>query len=304
MKEIVEFRIQNKYANLLLDHDEGKNNGSNTIIILSKEDVKYKKINDLQKYIREKYGDFFFLYSNIKRNYSKRELERALLFNVFVKSMFEPAGEECGTIYNESLACDLCGANRKQVGPLILKSGSIPKKDISRTISDEIVVSEKFISAFMQRDLKGADFETIFLTKNKNKRAANYYQLHVTHEIELSKETVAGINVFDLSEYCDLKGMEGKKEIYKCPYGHTIGLNLLSEAYVLDSPLIKNYDLIMSKQKIGVKRGLLRPKSLLLCSRAFKNMVDEEKLTGFDFEIANISEPNERSEVHCSCALD
>ncbi len=290
MKEIVEFRIQNKYADLLLDHDEGKRNSSNTVIFISKEDFKYKKINELQKHIREKYGDYFFLYSNIKRHYNKRELEKALLFNVIVKSMFEPAGEECGTIYDESQACDICGANRKQDGSLILKSGSIPKKDISRTISDEIVVSEKFVSAFKQRDLKGADFETIFLTKNKNKRAENYYQLRVTHEIELSKETVAGINVFDFSEYCDLKGVEVKKEIYKCPNEHTIGLNLLSEAYVLDSPLIKNYDLFFSKQKVGVRRGLLRPKSLLLCSRAFKNMVCEEKLTGFDFEIANISE--------------
>ncbi len=100
-------------------------------------------------------------------------------------------------------------------------------------------------------------------------------------QIDLSNNTIAGIDPFDLSTYC-------KQEIYKCPKGHTIGLNLLSEPHVVSTPLIKEYDFFASKQKIGVKRGLLRPEPLYLCSPSFRNMVLEEKLKGFGFEVAHI----------------
>lgn len=77
-------------------------------------------------------------------------------------------------------------------------------------------------------------------------------------------------------------------EIYKCPKGDTIGLNLLSEPYVADNPLIKDFDFFASRQKLGVKRGLLRPEPIYFCSPAFRKMIEEEKLSGFEFEITNI----------------
>jgi hypothetical protein len=277
MKEIIEFRICNEYAHLLLKVDEGKRNASNTVIHITKEDPKFERIRILSKEIREKKNDFFFLYSNIKREYSKNEFETATLFQMKIKTMFEPAGEECGTMYDETTACEICGANRKQIGSLKLKKGTIPKKDIARTIAGEIIVSEKFEKAFNQRNLKGLDLVSVEYAKG----ISDYYQLVATSEIELSQSTVAGINIFDLST-----SSEG--EIYKCPKGHTIGLNLLSEAYVLNSSSIGESDFLVSKQKIGVKRGLLRPEPIYFCSQAFRKMIEEENLSGFEFEIANI----------------
>lgn len=277
MKELIEFRICNEYAHLLLKLNEGNRNASNTIIYITKEDPKFEQIRILSKEIRDKKNDFFFLYSNIKREYSKNEFETATLFQMKIKTMFEPAGEECGTLYDEKTACEICGANRKQVGVLKLKKGTIPKKDIARTIAGEIVVSEKFKEAFKQRNLKGLELIPVEFAKS----TSDYYQLVATSEIELSQSTVAGINIFDLST-----SSEG--EIYKCPKGHTIGLNLLSEAYVLNSPSISECDFFVSKQKIGVKRGLLRPEPIYFCSQAFREMAEEEKLIGFEFEIVKI----------------
>jgi hypothetical protein len=108
------------------------------------------------------------------------------------------------------------------------------------------------------------------------------YQMNTDAQIELNTYTVSGINVFDLSS-------SNEGEIYKCPKGHTIGLNLISEAYVLKNELIANNDFIKSKQKIGVKRGLLRPEPIYFCSQAFRLMVEEEKLSGFEFEVAQIN---------------
>ncbi len=277
MKEIIEFRIKKKYHHLLSQPNNGKDNGMVFVVTLTRDDPKFEQIRILDKQIREKNNDFFFLYSNIKREYNKKELEAAKLLHMQIKATFEPAGEECGTIYDETIACEICGANRAQEKILKLKKGSIPKKDIARTIAGEVVVSERFKEAFEQRNLKGIELLPVEFAKG----ISDYYQLVATTEIELSQNTVAGIDVFDLS-ICN----EG--EIYKCPKGHTIGLNILSEAYVLYSPSISESDFLVSKQKIGVKRGMLRPEPIYFCSQAFRKMVEEEKLTGFEFEIANI----------------
>lgn len=99
--------------------------------------------------------------------------------------------------------------------------------------------------------------------------------------IELSQNSIAGINPFDFST-------KSKDEIYKCPKGHTIGLNLISEPYVHDSSEIGSNDILASKQMVGVKRGLLKPEPLYFCYQDFKIMVNEEKLSGLEFELTHI----------------
>ena len=292
MQEKVELRIYKKYAHLILQPNEGKDLGLYVGVEISTNDPRFEKTRLLAEEIRKKYNDYFFLYSEIKRKYSKKELDTATLLHLKIKAVFEPTGEECGTLYDESAACEICGANRKQVGKLKLKKGSIPKKDIARTIAGEVVVSERFATVFKQRGLKGASLEPIILDKG----TSNYYQLMATSELELTMDTVAGVNIFDFSEGSEpteftVSGghhVNIEKEVYKCPKGHTIGLNILSELYVLRSPSINDYDFFSSKQKIGVKRGLLQPEPLYLCSPAFRKMVEEEKLSGFQFEIAHI----------------
>jgi hypothetical protein len=251
----------------------GNDIGPVTRIKIEKGSPEYLLIKDIAEKVKAENSESFFYGWGIKRKYSKSELSNALLFTLNMSNVFEPTGEECGTQYDETAACEICGANRKQTSPLILKKGTIPKKDIAQTIGGEIVVSEKFVNVITQKNLKGLQFNPTNIEK--------YYQLTANREIELSQNTIAGINIFDLSTSC-------QNEIYKCPNGHTIGLNRLSEAYVTDSPLIKEFDFLVSRQELGVKRGLLRPEPIYFCSPVFRQMVEEEKLSGFEFEIANI----------------
>lgn len=273
MKEVCELRINNTFIDLLPKTIIGNDIGPVTRIKIEKGTSEYQSIKDIAEKIKAKNSESFFYGWGINRKYSKSELANALLFTLNMSNVFEPTGEECGTLYDETAACEICGANRKQVSPLILKKGTIPKKDIAKTIGGEVVVSEKFVNAVKQRNLKGLQLSPINVEK--------YYQLTADTEIELTPNTIVGINPFDLST-----SSEG--EIYKCPKGDTIGLNLLSEPYVLNSQIIGEYDFFASKQKIGVKRGLLRPEPIYFCSPAFRKMVEEEKLSGFEFEITNI----------------
>lgn len=292
MKETIEFRISYDYAHLLFDEKEGRCLGTSVKIIeLSKDDPRYEQIPIIEKEVETRYGRGFFFGWKIKRKYSKKELDEAALFHVKINFVFEPTGEQCGTVYDEASACKICGANARQITLLKLKKGSIPKKDIAETIGGEVVVSEKFVSAVRERHLKGLAFNPVRFARGPS----NYYQLKASMEIDLSSKTVVGNNPFRVSAgspggvytICGYT-VRFEKEVYICPEKDLIGLNLLSEPYVVNDKSIGEYDFFASKQRLGVRRGVLRPEPIYLCSQSFRKMVLEEKLSGFGFEVANI----------------
>lgn len=293
MKEIFEFRVNSEFASILFEPEEGVDLKVVKVVSIPKDDPRFYQIPVVSDEVEKRYGKPFYFSWNIKRRYEKKELESASLFQLKLKSTFEPAGEECGTAYDETTACKFCGANVTQKSELVLRRKSIPKTDISRTIAGEIVVSNKFVESAKSRGLKGLVFGSVIDSRGER---TPYSQLLAAPELELSPSTVAGINPFDLSESCETQHFKVsggheitlQKEVYRCPIGHTLGLNLLSEAVVSSSRSIENYDLFATRQKVGVKRGLLRPEPLYLCSPEFRRLVVEEKLTGFRFEIARI----------------
>lgn len=279
MQELYEFRISADYYHLLERPNLAKFNGFNYVIKLSKDDPFFQRIGELEQEVEKKHGKYFFSYWNVELKYSSREITAAKCFRLRFKRTFEPAGEECGTVYDETNVCGVCGTNRIQVGALNLKSGSVPKVDVARSIAGEVVVSEGFRTAYLRRGLRGALFEPVVFFGKPS--AHHFYQIQASSDISLTDSTIVGVSPFDYSTSCE-------NEIYKCPYGHTLGLNLLSEAFVKSGLEIGQFDFFASKQKIGVFRGLLRPEPLYFCSPAFREMVEEECLRGFEFEVANL----------------
>ena len=86
----------------------------------------------------------FVLSWEIHRKYSANEVSSAELLHVWPRKIFEPAGEECGTIYDESPACSFCGAGAIQTSPLRLDGRRIPRSvDFATTIAGEIVVTSR-----------------------------------------------------------------------------------------------------------------------------------------------------------------
>jgi hypothetical protein len=292
MREFFEFRVNKKFSYLLPDTISGKDLGSVIKIQIDKNSIEFDIIKRLNQKIKETEKESFFYGWNIKRKYSRKEFDNAKLLHLIIDTTFEPAGEECGTLYDETTACLICGAGRTQISPLRLKKSSIPKKDIARTIAGEVIVSEKFAMSIKKWGLNGLILKPI----DFNKQSTNYYQLLSSPQVELSKNTLAGVNPFDFSNSCEgsefsISGgyhFKFGREFYNCPNGDTLGLNLLSAPFILNCSAITNSDFLESKQKLGVKRGLLRPEPLYFCSTAFRQMIQDEKLTGFSFEIATI----------------
>ena len=300
MKEYIEFRILKEYAHLLFKEDEGVDLGSVKMVIITPTSPEFMKIGELQKEAR-KHDDFFFTCFEYKRRYTEEEINNAKWFLMFRTRHFEPTAEECGTIYDESSACPICGSGAKQLSPLKLRRNSIPNADMAETIAwgEETVVSEKFVAMIKENNLEGMNFEQV-ISPRKRGQVLNYYQVHPLYYVDFSKRSIFGQTPFDLSgeipeqtrTYNQPDGTTFTevypKVVYKCPNGDNMGLRLLSEAYMKAIPLLDKLDFFASRQTVGGRAGLIRPHHLFFCSNRMMRLIKEYKLKGIKFEVAHI----------------
>ena len=281
MTESFELRVVEKFANRLFRPDEGKrfSSGFVRIVKINGDDPRLPEVGRLQKSLYQEQKRSFFHGWQIIRKYSKQEIEAAALLQLKISSTFEPAGEECGTKYNEPTGCPRCGAGAKQITTLCLPERRIPKsKDVSRTIAGEIVVSRQVAELFSRHKVTGAELSPVQPNPSSSAESRDWFQLSVpSTNVEICAPTRVGIGPFDDDE-------EGK---CRCPLGDLIGLNLLSEVSIT-SVSRGGDDIICSRQFIGVRRGLLRPERIILVSPKVRRLIASEKIKGVEVEVAHL----------------
>jgi hypothetical protein len=290
-------------------------------------DPLYAKIGELEcQYKATGKQAGFFLGWQIRRKYTKAELAAAEVFRALPKHTFEPAGEECGTVYDESKACEYCGVGAARATDLILPPNRLPKRGnlaLARTIAGEVIASEAFARLFKAHRLRGAEFQPI-RARRTGKAVPGWYALAVTApSVLIVPPTRAGLAPFAELDWehpppaCASKSREYRQEDwakliaqddrwiewskasyreqrwadrheeYRCPLGHTIGLSLLSEVSIQRAD-VKDWDLAETAQHFGVRRGLLRPETKLLVSPRLYQLVKEDDLKGITFEVAHL----------------
>ena len=302
MKEIAEFRVPEEKVVRYLQSGEGVTlSGKVRKILLPLHDPLVSRIVCLHQELQKK-GDYFYLYSNIHREYRLHELAAAKALRIVIRRVFEPTGEECGTSYSDATACEYCGAGSEQVSPLILDPRSLPdanRLSIAKTISGEIIVSDSFQQIWRENAMQGADFKDIRHHRDRGIIIPEWYQLKIVSQpVSIMAPTRAGATPFD--DGClESQQAHHNKEVevpgtwcdrnnqYVCPLGHTIGLNLYSELSIEKQEHGSAWDLASTRQLIGVRRGILRPESLLVCSRRFRECVYEKGLKGMSFEVVH-----------------
>jgi hypothetical protein len=293
MQELIEFRMPEKHVREFLPLDLGAPEFSVRKIKLLSTDPLVARIGALQREFSAS-GRSFFLGWSIERRYSDGELIGAPLFHVRPKRVLMPAGEECGTRYDESDACgiifasvpersvnghrvpgfvDRCGVGARQATSLFLDGRRIPRgADFSRTIANEVVVSERFVAAFRAAELTGAEFAPVCLSDLDGIPSSTHFQLEVVGQrAEISPTTRAGEHPFDERGYG------------RCPRGHCIGIGLISEVEVIGAS-ISEADVMATRQMVGVRRGLLRPGAILLFSQRARRALNQAKLKGLEVE--------------------
>lgn len=344
MKETVEFRIPEEHASRFLEPHVGKRlGGSVRVLELATDDPRYERVGELDRQLRKE-GRCFFLGWYINRRYSRKELESAELFNFYITTVFEPAGEQCETVYDYSTACPLCGAGRTQVSDLILDLRKVPKnKDLACTIADEWIVSQRLAEILLDAGMTGfelrpvrhkaryedepVDFTKVPSGRELLRRAEEagltpvttnwefivwlnrpeqdelaeqareehaellerrahrrpkpmpvWYQLVVTSTpVPTVPPTCFGVHPFD----------EDPAGLYRCPFGHVSGLNLLSEVWV-PREAWDGSDFVQTENMVGTRGGVLVPMSLLLISPRLWRLLRAEQVKGYKVEVAHL----------------
>jgi hypothetical protein len=165
MREIVDFRINERYFERLFAPHEGKRLGDMVCQIdVETSDPRFQQIGEMEKQVRaETEGrEFFFSYAGERRVYTRAELEAAEILGFGIWWCFEPAGEDCGTIYDESAVCPHCGAGRRQISDLVLDLRKAPKrKDMACTIADEWIVSQRLAEIMLDAGLTGFELRPV-----------------------------------------------------------------------------------------------------------------------------------------------
>jgi hypothetical protein len=283
MREIVDLRIEEKDARRHLKPEDGKvlgPVGDVRKLVLDTSDIRYARVVRLERELRKK-GSSLVLGWSIRRKYTKKELEAAELFQLRIRSAFEPDGALCGTEYDDAAGCPHCGFGARQLNELRLDPGTIPKgKDFARTIAfSELIVSARVVEAFHAHGMTGARFHPV-LRRGGRGAVDSWYQLEVTSRpLGVAPRTRFGINLFDEDEAGE----------YRCPLGHVLGLNLLSELSVVGEDW-DGSDVCATRQWTGMRSrngGAFRPHPLLLISPRLRTLLSELKAKGFELEVAH-----------------
>jgi hypothetical protein len=282
MKETLEFRMFETDARRFLKPEDGQVLGGDTRkLVLDAKDPRVQLIGSIYRELRQQ-GRVFVTSWDVQRKYTQEERDAADLFHLQIGASVQPVGESCGTEYDDAAACPHCGGGAPQRTELRLDTRKLPRgKDIARTLADvEVVVSARLVEAFQKQGLKGARFLPI---RGRGGRSAidSWFQLDVaSRPLGIAPQTRFGINLFDADE----------KGEYRCPEGHVLGLNLLSELFVKREDW-DGSDLCATKQWVGMRSrngGVFRPYPLLLISQRMRRLLTDLKAKGHQLEVAHL----------------
>ena len=280
MRETAEFRVDEEFAPLLFSESEGRRLGDSVRKVeLSTSDARFQRVGALQSELRRTHGKPFFYGWKLRRRFTKAELAAAQAFQLRFTSTFEPAGEECGTRYDEATACGHCGAGAKQRGPLFLDLTRIPHgKDFARTIAGERIVSRRVVDLFGRNEISGVSFHPVRSKGAKDLEWGEWSQLVVqSAPAEIVPPTRTGPDPFD----------DDPQNQFRCPAGDLLGIRLISGVSISASSR-GDADIFESRQYIGVQRGMLRPEREIFISPEVWRLIESEKLKGYDVEVVQL----------------
>ena len=155
MRELYEFRLFGKAWGDVLEPEIGKVRNNGRHIKVHTDEPLFDRIIAL---LLEHKGDsdYFATHWPLSRSYTESELSAARLFKLEFKGAFGPMGEECGTVYDDAKACEICQSGGPRIGPLRLDLRRAPKsKDFCQTHTNEWIVSQKVAELVVEHGIRG-----------------------------------------------------------------------------------------------------------------------------------------------------
>jgi len=276
MRELIELRVFEKYASrIFLEHEGDLLGGLVRRVVLDMTSPRYDAVSALLRTYAAK-GVQAISGWDVRRTYTRTEMQAAGFFHARITAGFEPAAEECGTRYNEGAACPACGSGAEQIGDLLLDVRRIPRsKDVARALGGEIVVSRRFADLVLQQDPTAAGIFGGIVDIKNGRVSPDWFQMRPSGRFDMSPATQTGNDPFDHDP-------EGR---YRCPRGDLVGLALLSEVFI--DRITSDAGIWMSNQFVGIRRGLIRPERVCIMSADCARALMEARVQGLRFEVAH-----------------
>ena len=276
MREILDLRIPLEEAQRHLPPDAGKDDGLSRQLFLDVGDPLLERLRTLEAEYRAR-GTTLFTRCQVQRRYTPRELQSAEHLMLEVLPLFEPTGEECGTLYDECRACSACGAGARQRSELYLDLRRMPKgRDIAQTFGGEYVISSRLAEALHLHGITGYELRPVL--GRKGERSESWHQLVISSaQVEVVPPTLAGRN-----------HLAPEPDPARCPMGHVIGFQLLSPLYVSRAST-HGQDWGFTRQLFGIRQGVFRPYPLMIISQRLYRLLKELKARRFEVEVAHQS---------------
>jgi hypothetical protein len=274
MRELIEVRLFADEANQFLPPDVGREEGLSRRVLLELDDPLVERIREHEQEKRRQ--DSVVVSSwEIHRKYTPGELKQAELLWLRVRPWFEPTGEDCGTVYDETKACPKCSSGARQMGPLHLELKRIPKRDIARTLGGELVVSARLAEEMKAAGIRGHELGPV--VSRQGTPTPHWYQLLLPEcSVELAPATRVGADFF-----------VPQPDNARCPEGHVVGFDVLSELHVQRSS-VGEADWQCTRQAVGQRMGPYRPLPLLLISQRLYQLLTALEVKRFDVEVAHL----------------
>jgi len=274
--EEIEIRVPEDRVGEIFSSDEGESIAGTRVLRLQSTDARLVKVRELHRR-KWKEGGYFYSSAVPHRAYTSAELDSSEVLLLRPQALFEPAGEECGTIYDDVGACAACGV-ADQLGPLRLPLSRIPTGvDFAVTIAGEMLLSDRAFAVFDDAQLSGFATEPILDSDSMGGAGTlpHWRQLLPDGvELAVSRDTLVGWSWGEAVPW----------PRYPRSCDHLIGPRLISELQVIDPGL--RTDSMRTAGFFGERQGLLRPRPIMCTSPSVRTLVAEAALQGFIFERA------------------
>lgn len=304
MREYIELRVREAYSDLVFRKDEGTILDKRVrLVTLDASDPRMSAICAVHMELRTK-GESLFWGWRFFRKYQQREIAAAKVLRLFVTKTI-PSGDEYGTVYDESGACPyrfteveieipqvksrfdvICGTGARQVSELVLDFRKIAKSvDLASSQAHEVVISAQLAAALETSSISGYKLLPVLDCNAQLARALErpgpksrvLKQLQITSQsVRVTQNTKFGINP------CDPDGV-GR---YKCPFGHVLGLNILSEVEVIKSDW-DGSDIFRTKEFFGYCSPPYRPGPAILITPRMHHFLQVNRVKGHKVEVAH-----------------
>jgi hypothetical protein len=217
MRAEINFRISEEHARSVFDLSEGKTI-SETLrhITLSADDP---RLAALARLYAQHAGRGFYGW-NIERKYSNSETQRAALHLLEIRTGILPTGEECGTVYNDSDVCPLCGAGRVQVSPLRLRISNTPRRtEIAQTWGGETIISARLVRLLIKAGITGWGLGPVQRSKKAEEEPFTFSETQSGKRL-LQAASQAGIQYPSPEFYVWINGLERRKSFLRAVQEH------------------------------------------------------------------------------------